>query len=354
MKYLIALLVPLLTLAACGGGGDAPSTAGHGSIQTKVSAVPLTVASPQTPSSSQIGPALETPVGQLDAALGCSPDLDQATRPPILLIPGIFLNPDNQYSWNWVLELQRLHIPYCVVRLPNEGTADLQVSAEYLVHAIRQMATRSQHKVQIVGSSVGGMLPRWVLRFWPDTRNLVEDLVSLAGAHHGALLADGICLPGCQPAVFQAKPKSNFLRVLNSGYETLPDVAYTSVYTRTDIVLFPSIGPNASAILKGGHANVVNIATQDICPLNVAENLLAGTSDPVVYAVAMDAIQNPGKADARRISRSVCGQIGMPAVEPASVPLRFAATTAFFSAQLALQPKVAQEPPLRCYASGSC
>lgn len=353
MKFLIACLLPLITLAACG-GGETASTANSDSIGTGASATKPTGVLSEPPASVRVGPPLQTPVAQLDAALACSPDLDQATRPPVLLIPGIFLNPDNQYSWNWVIELRRLQIPHCTVRLPNEGTADLQVSAEYIVHAIREMASRSKQKVQVVGSSVGGMLPRWVLRFWPDTRNHVEDLISLAGAHHGALLADGICLPGCQPAVFQARPNSNFLRVLNGGFETLPEVTYTSIYTRTDIVLFPSLGPNASAILKGGGANVVNIATQDICPLNVAENLLAGTSDPVVYAVAMDAIQNPGTADAKRINRSVCSQIGMPAVDPVSVPPRFAATTTFFSAQLALQPRVAQEPPLRCYASGSC
>lgn len=359
MQYLFALLIPLLMVTACGGGGTSAAT---GDDPVVVAALPVPALQPlnraatfqSTAPTNATGPAIETPASELDAALVCSADLDQATRPPVLLVPGIFLNPDNQYSWNWLIELRRLQIPHCTVRLPSEGTADLQVSAEYLVHAIRQMASRSRHKVQVVGASVGGMLPRWVLRFWPDTRNLVEDLISLAGAHHGALLADGICLAGCQPAVFQAKPNSNFLRALNAGFETLPDIAYTSAYTRTDIVLFPSLGPNASAILKGGGANVVNIATQDICPLNVAENLLAGTSDPVVYAIAMDAIQHPGQASAARIDRAVCAQIGMPAVDPLAVPTRFAATTATFSAQLALQPRVAREPALRCYASGSC
>lgn len=347
MKHCIARFAPLLLvlLAGCGGGAE-PADVAAGTGKTAATA--------QAPSVSPAGPALDTPVARLNAALSCSPDLNHATRPPVLLIPSVFLNPDNQYSWNWVLELRRLGIPHCTLRLPHENTADLQVSAEYVVHAIRQMAQRSGQKVQVVGSSVGGMLPRWVLRFWPDTRALVEDLVSLAGAHHGALLADGICTLGCQPAVFQAKPQSSFLRALNNGFETLPEVSYTSVYTRTDIVLFPSAGPNASAILKGGGANVVNIATQDICPLNVAENLLAGTSDPVVYAVAMDAIQHSGRADPARIDRAVCAQVGMPAVDAASVPGRFAATTAVYSAQLALQPRVGQEPPLRCYASGSC
>lgn len=360
MKHCLNTVLLSLALAACGGGGESVPDADTARVETaalKLGSLLGLGASPVSAGGSAptaSGPALDTPVNQLDAALSCSPNLAQATRPPVLLIPGIFLNPDNQYSWNWVLELDRLQIPHCELRLPNENTADLQVSAEYLVHAIRQMASRSQQKVQVVGSSTGGMLPRWVLRFWPDTRPLVEDVISLAGAHHGALLADGVCAAGCQPAVFQARPNSNFLRALNAGFETLPELPYTSVYTRTDIVLFPSLGPGASAILKGGDSNVVNVATQDICPLNIAENLLAGTSDPVVYAVAMDAIQHPGPANPQRIDRAVCAQLGMPAVPPASVPVRFAATTTFFGTQLALQPKVWQEPALRCYASGSC
>ena len=44
-------------------------------------------------------------------------------------------------------------------------------------------------QIDILGHSQGGLQPRWMTRFFPHTRALVDDLVTLAAPHHGTTLA---------------------------------------------------------------------------------------------------------------------------------------------------------------------
>jgi hypothetical protein len=301
------------------------------------------------------GPPLSVPKADLDAALTCTANLATATRPPVLLSPGTTVTPDEDFSWNWEPALTQLGIPWCAVEVPGHTMADIQVAGEYIAGAIRHMHSVSGQKVSIIGHSQGGMSPRWALRFWPDTRGMVDDMIGLAPSNHGTLLAAGICLAGgCAPAIWQQATTSEFGKALNSGAETFAGVSYTSVYSHLDEVVIPNSDSSGSSSLHTGAGAITNVATQDVCPLNLADHLLLGTSDPVGYALAVDALTHPGPADPARISPAVCAQLLQPGVDPLTFVTDFVATGVALAKTLALYPHVAAEPPLACYTLAAC
>ena len=133
------------------------------------------------------GPALSVPATQLHAALSCTAGIAGDARNPILLVPGTNLDPGPNYSWNYERAFASLHWPYCAITLPYHAMGDIQMAGEYIVYALRTMAQASGRKVDVLGYSQGGMVPRWALRFWPDTRALVNDLVGIDPSNHGTL-----------------------------------------------------------------------------------------------------------------------------------------------------------------------
>lgn len=309
-------------------------------------------ASPDRP-----GPALSVPDAELRQSLSCAADLAAADRQPVLLIPGTTLTPRENFDWNYWRAFDRLGVPYCSVELPNNAMGDIQIAAEHVVHAIRSMRAASGRRVQVVGYSQGGMIGRWALRFWPDTRAAVDDLVGLAPSNHGTLDADVICAPGCAPAIHQQRPRSQFITALNSFQETFGGVSYTVAYTRTDQVVTPNFDETGSSSLRTGDGARSNIALQEVCPVNVADHLAIGSYDPVGYAIAIDAITHPGPASLAQIDRAVCAQPFMPGVDPARFATDYAGYAGYVSyvaRVLATTPTVPNEPALRCYVTASC
>ncbi len=159
-----------------------------------------------------------------------------------------------------------------------------------------------------------------------------------------------MCAAGCAPSFWQQRSGSNFLHALNSGGETFAGIDYTNIYSIDDEVVVPNLPPAASSSLHTGRGDITNVAAQQICPLHVAEHLMMGTTDPVAYALVIDAITHDGPADPSRIDRSVCTRVLMPGVNPATLPANEARLTTTVAEQVALYPHVASEPPLKAYA----
>jgi hypothetical protein len=306
------------------------------------------------------GPALTVPTATLQAALKCSGDLTAGGLEPVLLNPATGVTPDQNYSWNYERAFTAQHRAWCAVTMPHHTLDDIQTAGEYLVHSIRTMYAAAHRRIAILGHSQGGMSMRWALRFWPDTRAMVDDVIGLAGTNHGTRIG-GNCNPGytsCPPAVWQQSTKSAFVAALNSGAETFAGVSYTEVFTHTDEVVQPNLTPaTATSALHTGAGAVTNIATQTICPLDLYEHLGIGTIDPVAYALVIDALNHAGPAVPGRVSRGVCFSLYQPGVNPLNVqnylqvlagaPGLLSVSLPDFN--LVGAPEVAAEPALRCY-----
>jgi triacylglycerol esterase/lipase EstA (alpha/beta hydrolase family) len=297
---------------------------------------------------SRPGPPLSEPAQKLADSIECSQGPAAGER-WVLLIHGTGADSEINWSWNHIPALDDLAIPWCTVDLPLGGTGDLQLNAEYVVNAIRVVHRRSGRRIGIIGHSQGGMSPRWAFRFWPDTRRMVADLVGYAPPNHGSQSADRTCRADgpCSPSTHQYRTDSRFNEALNSFTETFEGISYTNVYSHTDFIATPNQDDTGTTSLHSGKGLITNAAIQDICPAQTTEHL-GLAYDAVAWALALDALTHPGPAVESRVPPSVCAELVMPGVNPATFAVDVARAAALYAASPSA-PDVNSEPGLRCY-----
>ncbi len=203
---------------------------------------------------------------------------------PVVLVHGTFA--DRRDGWNALSPLLKNN-GYCVFALNYGGS-----SASSLIQATGPVATSAAQlstfvngvltatgaaKVDIVGHSQGGMMPRFYVKSLGGASK-VHDLIGLSPSNHGTSL-DGLALlaraiPGATGLVGAACAScadqivgSPFLTGLNAGGDTVAGVNYTVITTIYDEV----VTPYTSAFLRG--ANVTNITVQNQCILDGADHL---------------------------------------------------------------------------------
>ena len=123
----------------------------------------------------------------------------------------------------------------------------------------------------------------------------------------------------------------------------------------------PNADDSGSSSVRGGGGRITNVATQDICPANTSEHFIVGTTDPVAYALAMDALDHDGPASEARVDRAACTQVFAPGVDPTYLDtyLQIVSVVPGVAADVAPVntigvPVVRREPALRCYAFAEC
>jgi hypothetical protein len=292
------------------------------------------------------GPALTASPEALAAALSC-PQGVAGDRDPVLLVPGPGGDPTFIYAAGLEPVLRARGYPVCGLYLPEAGFGDLQVQAEYVVASIREMAARSGRPVSVIGVSQGGLPPRWALKWWPDLRFLVGDLIGLAPANHGFPLGQATCAQPCPPATRQQIPGSRLLAALNQGDETPGGgrVAYSVISSATDANVPPQYSP------LEGESDDSNTSIQAICPGREVDHGHI-QYDAVAIALVLDALGHDGPARASRVPSTECAKRYADGIDPEEVERQFVAGLRFFLAHFADAGLTEVEPGLKTYVSG--
>ncbi|MFE9775474.1 esterase/lipase family protein [Streptomyces sp. NPDC005931] len=226
---------------------------------------------------------------------------------PVVLVHGTFGNSVD----NWLgLAPYLKHRGYCVFsldygRLPGvpffHGLGPIEKSAEELDAFVDKVqAATGAAKVDVVGHSQGGMMPRYYLKFLGGAAE-VNALVGIAPNNHGTTLGGLTHLlpyfPGAEDLLSTATPAladqvlgSDFMTKLNEGGDTVPGVRYTVLVTRYDEVLTPY----RNQYLNG--PNVRNVLLQDLCPLDLSEHVAIGLFDRIAFHEVANAL-DPAHAE---------------------------------------------------------
>ena len=268
----------------------------------------LVLALAQAPPSARaqaVDPPWSVPEAELAAALRCPDGIRNPEREPVLLVHGTGTSGDEQWPWNYGILLPQRGFDVCWVTYPDRGLGDLQVSAEYVAYAIVALQQQTGRRVDVMGHSQGGLLPRWAVKFWPSARAAVDDVVLVAPPSHGTSVANGSSgSPVPMPAAFfQMRQGSQFIAALNAGDETPgDDVDWSVLYTDFDELVQPvSPLPTAALDWQREGPNVRNVRVQDVCPGRFVEHLTIGTTDRLSQELVLDAFTGEGPVDPARL-----------------------------------------------------
>ena len=218
-----------------------------------------------------------------------------------------------QEAWAGAVNLQatlrNAGVASCYVTLPDYyALADLQVSVEYVVAAIRTVHKRTRRRVAIYGPSQGALLPRWALTFWPSLRTKVADAVLVGGTQRGTTwgasrpFIDATCATGCPPAfIQQTQGSAHLLAAINDEPDETPGgLRWTTVRSLTDELAQPQDGPAPTSALKGAS----NIAIQQVCPGREVRHS-ATVYDSVAYAALIHAVRSRRSTTPARLADGV-------------------------------------------------
>ncbi|MGW6603361.1 esterase/lipase family protein [Streptomyces sp. NPDC055036] len=297
-KRALGPLTALLLAVAC---LATPAVAAPPTTPTSVSGAP-TAAVSSVSSVSSVSAASASSSGWNDYS--CKPS---AAHPrPVVLVHGTLGNAVD----NWLgLAPYLVNRGYCVFsldygQLPGvpffHGLGPIDASAGQLATYVdKVLAATGAAKVDIVGHSQGGMMPRYYLKFLGGAAK-VNALVGLAPSNRGSTLLGltrllpyfpgaGDLLDEKTPGLADQVAGSAFLTKLNAGGDTVPGVRYTVIATRYDEV----VTPYRSQFLTG--PDVRNVLLQDLCPVDFSEHVAIGTIDRIAFHEVTNAL-DPARA----------------------------------------------------------
>jgi triacylglycerol esterase/lipase EstA (alpha/beta hydrolase family) len=229
--------------------------------------------------------------------------LTAAHPDPVILVHGTAANMDD----NWQAASPLLaNNGYCVYAFnyggssPTsviQGIGDIPTSAAELSTFVNTVLSETgASKVDLVGHSEGGMMPRYYLNFLGGASK-VNDFVAFAPSNYGTTLDNlatlvnllGVAsyingpLSSACPACGQQEQGSAFLAHLNA-IPTVSGPKYTVIESKDDEI----VTPYTNAILPAA-PNVTNVIVQNQCVLDASDHLEIA-ADPIALADMLNAL----------------------------------------------------------------
>ncbi|KAL5335270.1 hypothetical protein BJX70DRAFT_375724 [Aspergillus crustosus] len=190
------------------------------------------------------------------------------------------------------------------VNIPGTSLMDVQIHLG--VHRIcHQLPTTSNTNAAVIAWSQGNLNPQWSFKYWPSTRVVVDDFISISPDFYGTVVADSVCplLSGvfCTPSIIQQRWEKEFISTLRVDGGDSAYVPTTTLYSSFDEIVQPTSGENAPAIINDArNVGVSNNHVQTVCTsqsgvgIYIHEVMLY---HPLSWALAVDALRHDGPGD---------------------------------------------------------
>lgn len=176
---------------------------------------------------------------RIDAARGIEPHLDPAAN-PVVLVHGIHSSSADMARMARQLRAAGFEV-FTPDLTPNCGRGGIDELAAKLAAYIDGVVPG--RRFDLVGFSMGGLIGRFYMQRLGGAAR-VDRFITVAAPHRGTLVA----LLNPHRGGIHMRPRSEFLRELESDEEKLRGVRFTSIYTPLDFVIIParsSIMPHA-------------------------------------------------------------------------------------------------------------
>jgi pimeloyl-ACP methyl ester carboxylesterase len=206
--------------------------------------------------------------------------LDTSRLGAVVLVPGYGGNTESLELL--AARIRALGRPAVLVRLPGQGTGDLQAQAAVLNDYVSRELHDLGAPVDMIGYSAGGVVARlWDIQY--NGAQKARRIITLGSPLHGtriatagSALAPGACPPACQELI----PGSTLLTQLRKAPVT-GRPAWLSLWSGNDQV----VRPPTSSLLPGA----VNVPLQSVCPTAVVQHAQLPT-DPLVIGIVLRSI----------------------------------------------------------------
>ncbi|KAL4880026.1 hypothetical protein BJY04DRAFT_219559 [Aspergillus karnatakaensis] len=246
------------------------------------------------------------------------------------------------------------------INIPGSSLADAQITAEYVAYAINYISAVAKSNVSVIAWSQGNLNTQWAFKYWPSTRDVVDDYVAVSPDYRGTVIADSVCpllfAVFCMPSIFQQRWEKEFISVRRADGGGSAYVPTTTLYSTFDEIVQPMSGENASAILEDARGvGVTNNHVQTLCDSRPAGGVYTHEGmlyNPLSWALAVDALRHDGPGNISRIDlEKVCGNLIAPQLGVDELLGTEGLLLVALAEILAFSPKVLEEPAIASYAA---